>query len=151
MSSRYLPKGKNPFGLLRCQQVMLAQHFPFLRSSVTGNTLKAWGSLRPDHCLHTYQIKIEYKAGKAPKSTIVSPVIEPSPHIHMYNDHSLCLDYRPDMPWNERTKLYQYSVPWICEWILYYELYLVNGGKWEGPESPFHLTEGEMKASPDFN
>lgn len=73
------------------------------------------------------QIKIEYVAGREPKSTILYPVIEGNVKIHMYNDHSLCLHYAEDMRWTEQIGIYQFTVPWISEWVVFYERYLVNG------------------------
>jgi hypothetical protein len=108
------------------------------------------GWIQPEDCKDRYKIRIEYVAGKEPKSTILLPEIVPSPRIHMFNNHSLCLYYPPDMKWNEKVKIYQYTVPWICEWVLFYEIYLMNGGKWEGKESPFHLTEAEMNSDRDI-
>lgn len=66
---------------------------------------------------------------------------QPNKTIHMYKDHSLCLSYPPDIKWTERTNIHEYTIPWLSEWILYYELYLINGGDWEGKESPVHFTE----------
>lgn len=88
-------------------------------------------------------------AGNEPKSTILYPEINPSPKIHMYNDQSLCLHYPPDMKWNEKTDIYQYTIPWISEWIIFYEIYLVNGNIWEGKESPVHITEREKNINQD--
>lgn len=69
----------------------------------------------------------------------------------MYNDHSLCLHYPPDMKWNERLKIYEYTIPWISEWIIYYEIFLLNGGVWEGRESPTHMTEADQNLNQDFD
>ncbi len=65
----------------------------------------------------------------------------------MFNDHSICLHYPPDMFWTEKIKIYQFTVPWISEWIIYYEIYLLNGGKWEGRESPVHFTESDVNVN----
>ena len=59
----------------------------------------------------------------------------------MYEDHSLCLHYPPDMKWSSWTPIYLYTIPWVVEWPLYYEIYLENGGRWVGPESPVHFTD----------
>ena len=67
----------------------------------------------------------------------------------MYRDKSLCLCYAKDMKWNERTDVYAYTVPWVAEWLVYYELYLINGHQWEGPESPDHLTEATINVNND--
>ena len=37
--------------------------------------------------------------------------------------------------------LTQTTIPWVVEWVLYYEIYLRNGGKWEGRESPSYFSE----------
>ncbi len=93
---------------------------------------------------------IEYVVGNEPKSTILYPVINPSFKIHMYQDHSLCLSFKPDMKWTERINIYEYTVPWICEWIIFYEIYQLNGGKWEGKESPIHLSENDRNINIDY-
>ena len=69
----------------------------------------------------------------------------------MYQDYSLCLHYKPDMKWSSTTQIYQYTIPWLCEWIIFYELYLVNGNVWLGSESPFHLTEQDKNINADFD
>ncbi len=33
---------------------------------------------------------------------------------------------------------------------MYYELYLVNGGKWEGPESPVHIIEDDKNVAEEL-
>jgi len=134
----------NKYALLKQQQNLIEQHYDFLNCYIKRNlVLVCTGRLNLYNCSTSYSIKIEYVAGFEPKSTIVSPVIEPCKEIHMYRDHSLCLHYSPDMIWNEKTKIYQYTIPWISEWILYHETYLLNGNIWEGPESPSHFSESE--------
>jgi hypothetical protein len=152
MSSLYLPKGRpyNKYGVLCFQQQLLEAHCPFLSCSITNKVLVAIGWLQPNDCKVRYKIKIEYVAGHEPKSTILYPIIEPARKIHMYPDHSLCLHYALDMKWTEKIKIYQYTVPWIAEWIIYYEIYLLNGGYWEGPESPLHMKDTDMNINQDI-
>jgi len=109
------------------------------------------GNLQPKYCTNIYNIKIEYVAGYEPKTTILSPEIEPCKEIHMYDDHSICLHYSPDMWWNEKTKVYQYTIPWVSEWIIYYELYLINGNIWEGHESPVHIKESDKNINKNID
>lgn len=146
MSSIYLPKGKpyNKYGVLSYQRKLVEENFPFLDCTIQNKVLICSGWMQPDNCKEKYKIKIEYVAGHEPKSTILYPIIEPRKEIHMYKDHSLCLHYPPDMKWNEKIKIYEYTVPWISEWVIFYEIYLINGGKWEGRESPTHITETDM-------
>jgi hypothetical protein len=146
MSSRYLGKAKpyNRFAVLRYQQEMIERAYPFLHCRIINRVLVCKGVLRPHDCDQEYMIKIEYVAGHEPKSTILYPRIEPSRKIHMYKDHSLCLCYSRDIQWTEKIRIYEYTVPWISEWIHYYEIYLLNGGVWEGPESPSHMREEDQ-------
>jgi hypothetical protein len=152
MSSLYFGRRKpyNKYAILTYQQNLVEDNYPFLKCKIIKNVLVCEGWLQPDHCKERYKIKIEYVAGNEPKSTILYPLIEPSVKIHMYNDHSLCLHYPPDMKWNERIKIYEYTIPWISEWIIYYEIYLLNGGVWEGRESPAHISEADKNLNKDF-
>ena len=125
------------------QQKLIERHFKFLNCKIKKTVLVCAGTLKLANCRNIYSILIEYVAGYEPKTTILSPNIMPCQEIHMYQDHSLCLHYPKDMVWNERTLIFKYTVPWISEWIYYYEIYLINGNVWEGPESPLHFTEAE--------
>jgi hypothetical protein len=153
MSSIYFRKGKpyNKFAILRYQQILIEKNFPFLKCSITNKVLTCTGWIQPEDSKGPYKIKIEYVAGCEPKSSILHPKIEPSKEIHMYKDYSLCLYYPPDMKWDEKTRVYQYTIPWISEWIIFYEIYLLNGGEWEGRESPTHITEDDKNINKDFD
>lgn len=146
MASRFLPKGKpyNRIGVLMTQRKLLEKNFSFLNCHIHQNVLVCTGKITDQDWKHFYHIKIECVAGMEPKSTILYPVIQPSRDIHMYPDHSLCLSYDGDVIWNERTELYRYTIPWITEWIHYYEIYLINGCIWEGPESQTHMRIEDM-------
>lgn len=133
------------------QMKLIQKHFNFLDCRITDNVLVCKGVLSPHGCKNTYKIKIEYVAGYEPKSTVLYPFIKPDRDIHMYDDHSLCLHYPKDMFWDERVSIYEYTVPWIAEWIHYYELYLVNGNIWEGPESPVHFTEEDKNINTNID
>lgn len=138
-------------GVLKYQEYLIKQNYSFLQTRIHKNVLTCRGKLKPGGCQNIYDIKIECTVGNEPKTTIVSPIIEPSKHIHMYNDHSLCLHYPPDMEWTVRTAIFQYTIPWIIEWIIYYEIYLQNGNIWEGPESPVHFTEADKNLNVDLD
>jgi hypothetical protein len=78
---------------------------------------------------------IRYKYGGVPIVSITSPLIEPSPVIHMYGDRSLCLYFPEDDRWKVSDDVHKKIVPWVAEWLVFYELYLLTG-KWLGPEAP---------------
>lgn len=131
---------------------MIEKYFEYLSCKIDHkNVLTCIGWLQPDGAKEKYKVKIESVAGQEPKTTILYPVIEPSVHIHMYDDHSLCLSYKLDMHWTSKINIHQYTIPWISEWIVFYELYLVNGNIWEGRESPFHLKESDKNVNSDSN
>ena len=98
-----------------------------------------------------YKFEIRCVHGYEPYTKILEPSnIVHSNAIHMYADHSLCLHYPPDMKWTGRTPIYAYTIPWLIEWIHYYEIFLINGGKWEGPQSPVHFTDADRNATEDL-
>ena len=143
-----IPKKINKYPILLKQQRLIQDHYDFLRCSVNKNVLICTGWIIQPDC-ESYRIKIEYAVGYEPKSTILSPLIDPSKKIHMYNDRSLCLSYPPDMKWNEKTEIFRFTIPWIAKWIIYYEIFKGNGGEWEGPESPVHFKESERNRNKD--
>ena len=133
----------NLFANLRMQKYHIEANYDYLSCKIdwSQNKLICVGSLKPLESTDLYRIKIDYKVGYPPKVYILSPDIRPSKHIHMYSDKSLCLFYEPDLKWTEKTQIFKYTIPWISEWIIFYELYLLNGNVWKGKESPFHICE----------
>jgi hypothetical protein len=154
MASKYFRTRHQQYekrGLLQHHLKLLEQHYDFLKFSFEKNVLVCTGKIKSADFKHEYKIEIRCTVGAEPYSKIIEPEIVPSLHIHMYNDHSLCLHYPPDMKWSGSTPIYKYTIPWVLEWITFYELYLVNGGKWEGRESPAHFTEDEKNISEDLS
>lgn len=78
-----------------------------------------------------YEYEIRYD-GTIPSVYIINPFIPYSFDYHMYQDGKLCLYYPNDDKWSRDKHLYSHIVPWVHEWILYYEIYKLSG-KWEHP------------------
>ncbi len=148
---KLLGTGYNKYSHLLYQKKLIEQKYDFLKCDVKNKVLTCVGYISPDYCMNTYKIKIEYVAGHEPKSTILVPDIEPSTEIHMYKDHSVCLHYPPDMKWTIHKEVANYTIPWLCEWIIFYELYLINGNIWKGRESPSHIKECEKNINQDYD
>lgn len=130
---------------------MIEQHFSFLQLKIKDNVLICSGWVTSDNYKNKYKIEIRCVAGKEPFCKVLEPTdIKPCKEIHMYENHSLCLHYPPDMKWSSWTPIYQYTIPWVVEWPLYYEIYLENGGHWEGPESPVHFTDQDRNLDTDI-
>lgn len=122
----------------------LNSDFPKGECSISGNTLTWIGELSPTYLTKVYKVKIEYKAFERPRVKILTlglriPVIKTD--IHMFKDSSLCLYHNKE--WNYNKELAKSIIPWICEWLYFYEVWLVTH-KWcgsgihiEDPDCPF--------------
>ena len=42
-------------------------------------------------------------------------------------DNSLCLYYPGDLTWSDKHHLYDKTIPWLVEWLVFYELYQITG------------------------
>jgi len=95
------------------------------------------GTLRPTEMSELYTVRILYKRnGKTKiKVWVISPqlrVREGEKEIpHMYEQDRLCLYYPPAGEWTPLKWIYKTIVPWVCEWLYYYEIWHVTG-EWLG-------------------
>ena len=88
----------------------------------------------PTELCQSYTVKLKYKLGKAPQVNILKPeLIEPEGRSlpHTYPGKRLCLYYPGIGVWREDMLLAETIVPWISEWLYYYEIWLVTG-EWYG-------------------
>lgn len=117
------------------QKSLMAGHFPEFRCAYSKRRLTCVGDVRPTPVCATYTVKIEYEPGKEPRVFILKPDIDLSAKIHIYSNGSLCLYHPIETPWKHTDNLHEKIVPWIHEWILFYELFLLEG-KWLGKSAP---------------
>jgi hypothetical protein len=138
--------------MLQYQKKLIEEHYEFLNCRIEKNVLICRGTIISPNFSQPYSVEIRCVCGYEPSTKILAPAdIMPNKDIHMYDDHTLCLHYPPDMKWTERTSIYRYTIPWLIEWITYYEIYLINGRVWEGPESPTHITEFDKNRTEDID
>lgn len=130
-------KSSNPYVLLMRQKKLIENSLKCFKCGIIhhGLELRCKGTLQPTRDVGEYQILLIQRPELPPDVFIVSPEVKYNPDIHMYSDESLCLYYPPDMPWKSNTSIAEYTIPWINEWIMYYELYKITG-IWEGPAVP---------------
>ena len=67
-----------------------------------------------------------------PKVHVLSPRLDlPSrrSEVHVYSDGTLCLYFPGE--WDRSSLLVDTIVPWICEWLIHYEVWQVTGN-WHG-------------------
>lgn len=110
------------------------------RINARANVLSCKGTLKPLEDIDPYDVIIKVYSCRSPRVFIINPVITIKPEIHIYKEGNLCLYYPSDLYWNSTTSVSEYTIPWINEWILYYELYKISG-KWEGHEAPHGINK----------
>lgn len=89
-------------------------------------------------CLSTkYTIKLVYRYGGTPKVWVLSPkplaLAEGQtslPHVYSTLEQQICLFYNAgeeEKEWRPDMILANTVVPWISEWLYFYELWLITG------------------------
>jgi hypothetical protein len=103
----------------------------------------ATGRVRPDAISREYKVRIRF-SGKYPAVTVVDPPLvqlavgERVPHT--YDNRHLCL-YHPDyQEWSGDKHIADTIVPWVSEWLCFYELWLACGEWFGGGEHPKRKT-----------
>jgi hypothetical protein len=125
-------RSKQTYAVAAFQKYHIQGNYTFLKCKIENGTLICTGELQPENC-DKYKIRIEFREGFMPNVFIVSPFITPKSEIHMYSEGCLCLFYPKEFKWMNTTKIADFTIPWIVEWILFYELWKVTG-QWEGKE-----------------
>ncbi|MEI2695971.1 MAG: phospholipase D family protein [Saprospiraceae bacterium] len=126
-------KQPNSYSSAIMQKREIEEKFSFLKCRIENDTLICRGEFKPD--ANAYDVRIEFRAGCFPQVYVINPSIKPNANIHIYREGSLCLFYPGDLKWKDTTSIAEYTIPWIYEWILFYELYLLTG-IWEGEYVP---------------
>jgi hypothetical protein len=116
------------------QSFLINKLYPNIKTNIDERkkNLICLGCIKDDNYKFEYEFNIEYYPFQDPKTTIIKPTIDPSPDIHMYKDHSLCLYHKRDFYWGEPIVIAYQIIPWLVEWTGFYELYRINNGVWEG-------------------
>ena len=124
------------------QKALVEKHFPGFKCRFSHRQWRCQGTIVPSEDCDAYDVGITYSYGGIPQVRIIQPQIVPSSAIHMYGDGTLCLYYPKNDPWKISDDLHQKVIPWTAEWLVFYELYKIQG-KWLGPESPHALRPDE--------
>jgi hypothetical protein len=114
----------------------LISKFPDSECTITKDVLTWRGKLTPDYFSRAYDIEIVYKAFTRPiirVSLIGMEIPVQKNEIHMYDDHdsSLCLFDNEKKEWKPNMALAKSIVPWTCEWLYFYEIWLITR-RWLG-------------------
>lgn len=113
---------------------MLKKLFPDSSLHISHSCLTWTVDLTPSPLSQTYTIQLRYKLGESPHINVLKPeliCIEGKRLPHTYPEKRLCLFYPNSGEWRGDLLINQTIVPWISEWLLHYEIWLVTG-EWYG-------------------
>lgn len=125
--------------------------WPRFRCEVRAGLLVCAGEVQPRPVTDRYTARIEYRVGWRPRTFIVRPALRrrhPEGRIaHTYSDTELCLFTWAAGDWSPDQFIARTIVPWLHEWIVFYEAWLLTG-EWQGGGTmPGPAESGEGKQS----
>lgn len=86
--------------------------------------------IKPTQSSKEYKVRLKYEIGKKPiikVDNIKKDVKLP----HTYSNNELCLYYTKNKEWTKYDYIGNKIIPWISEWLYFYEVWLVTD-KWLG-------------------
>ncbi len=119
---------------LLAQKVALQRAFPESQALVRRNKLVWKASIQPTGLSDIYEIELTHSFEMSPKVFVLAPDLvcfEDQPVPHLYPDGSLCLFLPRRAEWDQTMLISDTTVPWACEWLFHYELWLATG-EWHG-------------------
>jgi hypothetical protein len=143
-------KRKNRISLI-VQAGTLKSTFP--KSEVKRNKEESliWISdISPTPLSDTYRLKLHYVRDKGVKVYVIDP--KPLalakgkkflPHVYSTPKQQLCLYYPNGIEWNIGMLYTKTLIPWACEWLYQYEIWVATG-TWQGG-GIHHETEAEKQ------
>ncbi len=130
MAISFANRRMSDYQKLTVEKALLEKRYPTFRGNHIDrrtDTLTCVGSIQPTPHSDTYQLKLIYPVWGIPKMYVVTPQIEPSPTIHIYQQGHLCLYHPIETPWRDTHHLSDTIIPWTAEWLVFYELYKLYG------------------------
>ncbi len=94
--------------------------------------------IRPTPLSRIYTVKLKYSMSKGINVYVIDPKPLPLakgetmlPHVYSNTEQKLCLYYPNKNEWNRSMFLIETIIPWISEWLFYYEIW-EGTGIWKG-------------------
>ncbi len=139
MAAKYDKSRPDYFARVYRQKVLIERSFDCFRCTIKGrglnSSLVCTGKIQPTEHSEVYKIRLKYDGASSPKVYVVDPELPLDINAHMYSDKRLCLYYPKENPWKHTKSISDTIIPWTAEWLVYYELYQIDG-KWHGPFVP---------------
>ncbi len=125
--------GKKKGKSLAEQVGALRSIFPTSKVHLSHRRLVWTNMVRPSPLSKAYEIKISYELGSSPEAYVISPILALAPgktslpHVYNSETQKLCL-YHPSLDrWRPSSLIALSILPWALEWLLHYEIWLVEG------------------------
>jgi len=129
---------------LSVQLLNLKRLFPQSHVHIQRNCLVWENKIMPSQLSQLYTVRLIYKLAKSPQVNVLKPeliVPEGKRLPHTYPGKRLCLYYPGIDDWRGDMLLAETIVPWISEWLYYYEIWLVTGAWYGGGIHPRRKNE----------
>ncbi|KAA9341141.1 hypothetical protein [Larkinella humicola] len=120
---------------LTVEKNMIENRFKSFRCNAVhrfSRKLISTGYIQPTEYSIIYKVRLEYPVWGIPKMYVLEPHIVQSVDIHIYSQGHLCLFHPAETPWKDTYHISDTIIPWTAEWLVFYELYQINGGIWLG-------------------
>lgn len=119
---------------LPLQYEALRGALPSFRGRLGPDRLICWGQLQPLDISSLYQVRFEYGLRQLPQVWVEAPrLVHPDRGNppHTYAPDRPCLFYPDDRDWTPARLIAFTVLPWLLEWLVYYECWVVTG-EWLG-------------------
>ncbi|WP_200902421.1 hypothetical protein [Protofrankia coriariae] len=120
------------------QLIAIRATLPTATGRVRRGELDCLMCIRPSPASQVYTVRLLYRHGRRPRITVTDPqlTLRPDAHAlpHVYAGDELCLYYPGE--WRHDMLLSATILPWIAEWLIHYELWLISG-HWVGGGSGY--------------
>ncbi len=146
MRSKFINGHISDWQKLTVEKNLIERRYPCFRCNPVNrktDSLICTGYIQPTEYSTHYKIRLVYPVWRIPKVYIVEPKVKQSVDIHIYPQGHLCLYHPKETPWKDSHHISHTIIPWTAEWLVFYELYQINGGIWLGKS--FHHTHTTTK------
>ena len=133
---------------LALQALHLKKLFPDSSALVQRNGMIWEGDLLPTPLSKLYTVRLNYKLGEPPRVNVLKPELitpEGEKLPHTYSKKQLCLYYPGSDDWRGDMLLSKTIVPWISEWLYFFELWLVTGEWYGGGTHPRKMSDAFLR------
>lgn len=117
------------------QLAMMRVLQPSFTCSVSKGLLVCRGTIKPTEVNRAYKVRVEYRAKEAPRVFVDDPPLrrrKPDERIpHTYDEDRPCLFLPRSGEWRSDKFVARTIIPWLSEWLFYYEVWRATG-EWLG-------------------